>query len=61
MTGHHGVARMGELVLFDVGRGRKENNGAVQRIPGYGKPVEDVIMDGLVERLVAEVPASDAR
>ena len=76
VTGHHGVARMGELVLFDVGRGRKENNGAVQRIPGYGKPVEDIIQDGLVNGswpkflhpvpldeksiLVAAKPTSDA-
>lgn len=37
--GHHGVPRMGELVLFDVARGRREASGAVQRIPGFGKPV----------------------
>jgi formylglycine-generating enzyme required for sulfatase activity len=49
ISGHHGSARMGELVLFDVGRGRQENTGAVQRIPGYGKPVEDIIKDGLVD------------
>ena len=49
VSGHHGVARMGELVLFDLARGRTEANGAVQRIPGYGKKVEPVIADGLVE------------
>lgn len=38
--GHHGVPRMGELVLFDIGRGRRESGGAIQRIPGDGKPVE---------------------
>ncbi|MDO5553013.1 MAG: SUMF1/EgtB/PvdO family nonheme iron enzyme [Planctomycetia bacterium] len=32
--GHHGVSRMGELVLFDVKQGRKEAQGAVQRICG---------------------------
>ncbi|MFO7976806.1 MAG: LamG-like jellyroll fold domain-containing protein, partial [Candidatus Hydrogenedentota bacterium] len=37
--GHHGVRRMGELVLFDPARGRREAAGAIQRIPGYGKPV----------------------
>ena len=46
--GHHGVPRMGEMVIFDTARGRQENSGAVQRIPGYGKPVEDKIMDKLV-------------
>lgn len=48
VTGHHGVARMGELVLFDVSKGRQENSGAIQRIPGRGKPVEDTIKDELV-------------
>jgi formylglycine-generating enzyme required for sulfatase activity len=37
--GHHGVPRMGELVLFDVALGRREAEGAIQRIPGYGKKV----------------------
>ena len=40
VTGHHGVPRMGELVLFDVTRGRRECEGAVQRIPGWGKKIE---------------------
>ena len=38
--GHHGVPRMGELVLFDVGHGRRESAGTIQRIPGNGKPVQ---------------------
>ncbi|MCK5806132.1 MAG: hypothetical protein KAI66_25085, partial [Lentisphaeria bacterium] len=37
--GHHGVPRMGELVIFDVTRGRREAAGAVQRLPGRGRPV----------------------
>jgi formylglycine-generating enzyme required for sulfatase activity len=48
VSGHHGVARMGEMVVFDVSKGRQENSGAVQRIPGRGKPVEDRIKDELV-------------
>lgn len=40
VSGHHGVPRMGELVLFDVTRGRRECEGAVQRIPGWGKTIE---------------------
>jgi hypothetical protein len=40
VTGHHGVSRMGELVLFDVQKGRKEEHGAVERICGYPKEVE---------------------
>jgi formylglycine-generating enzyme required for sulfatase activity len=63
ISGHHGAARMGELVLFDVGQGRKEADGAVQRIPGYAKPVEPIIRDGLVEsswpKFVHPFPLSD--
>ena len=38
---------MGELVLFDTARGRREAEGVVQRIPGHGQKVEPVILDGL--------------
>ncbi|WCJ59810.1 SUMF1/EgtB/PvdO family nonheme iron enzyme [Fontisphaera persica] len=49
VSGHHGVPRMGELVLFDAARGRQSDAGAIQRIPGYGKPVKAVIRDALVD------------
>jgi formylglycine-generating enzyme required for sulfatase activity len=49
VSGHHGVPRMGELVILDSARGRHEADGAVQRIPGFGKKVEPTIADGLVE------------
>jgi len=45
--GHHGLPRMGEMILFDTGKGRFEADGVVQRIPGYGKKVEPVIQDNL--------------
>ena len=48
VTGHHGVARMGEMVIFDPGINRHEASGVVQRIPGFGKKVESVIKDQLV-------------
>lgn len=48
VSGHHGVARMGELVVFDPALGRQETDGVVQRIPGYGKKVERVVADFLV-------------
>ncbi|MFH1269126.1 MAG: hypothetical protein ABIK89_25645, partial [Planctomycetota bacterium] len=47
--GHHGTARAGELVLFDAGKGQAENEGVVQRIPGYGQTVEPMIRDALVD------------
>ena len=48
VSGHHGVARMGELVVLDTAVGRREADGVVQRIPGYGKKVKAVIVDRLV-------------
>ncbi|NIA14294.1 MAG: SUMF1/EgtB/PvdO family nonheme iron enzyme [Nitrospiraceae bacterium] len=48
VSGHHGVARMGELIIFDPAKGRHEADGVVQRIPGYGKKVEPIIADQLV-------------
>ncbi len=48
VSGHHGVARMGELVIFDPALGRRETEGVVQRIPGYGRKVERKIADHLV-------------
>ena len=48
VSGHHGVGRIGELLLLDPQRGRHEADGVVQRIPGRGRTVEPVIKDGLV-------------
>ena len=48
VSGHHGVGRVGELVILDPALGRHEADGVVQRIPGRGRPVEPVIQDGLV-------------
>jgi len=48
ISGHHGVPRMGELLIFDPALGRHQADGAVQQIPGYGKKVEPRITDGLV-------------
>lgn len=49
VSGHHGVTRMGELVLLDLAKGREEADGVVQRIPGRGRKVEPVIKDRLVD------------
>ncbi len=49
VSGHHGVPRMGELVLFDPSLGRHDATGAVRRIPGRDRPVEPVIRDQLVQ------------
>ena len=61
--GHHGVPRMGELTIIDPSQGRFEADGVVQRIPGYGRKVEPVILDNLVDnswpRFLHPVPLSD--
>jgi len=49
VSGHHGVARSGRLLIFDPKKGRKEADGVVQEIPGYGKTVEPIIKDRLVD------------
>ncbi|NOZ21443.1 MAG: SUMF1/EgtB/PvdO family nonheme iron enzyme [Planctomycetes bacterium] len=63
VTGHHGDRRMGELVLFDVNKGRREADGAVQKIPGYGKKVEPIIRDqltsGVWPKFLHPYPLSD--
>ncbi|NQT36873.1 MAG: SUMF1/EgtB/PvdO family nonheme iron enzyme [Planctomycetes bacterium] len=49
ISGHHGVPRMGELIVFDPALGQREADGVVQRIPGYGQKVEPIIRDNLVD------------
>jgi formylglycine-generating enzyme required for sulfatase activity len=63
VAGHHGSHREGELVLFDVGRGRHEADGAVQRIPGRGRRIEPLVRDQLTAaswpKFVHPYPLSD--
>ena len=56
--GHHGVTRMGEMVLFDTALGHKQTDGAVMRICGKEKKVapktnpkydDTLIVDNLVD------------
>lgn len=51
VSGHHGVPRMGELVILDPAISRFESDGVVQRIPGYGEKVEAITMDTLVDQV----------
>ncbi|MDH3346106.1 MAG: SUMF1/EgtB/PvdO family nonheme iron enzyme, partial [Kiritimatiellaceae bacterium] len=45
VSGHHGTARAGELILFDHSKSDFEADGAIQRIPGRGQKVDPVIID----------------
>ena len=47
LTGHHGLRRQGQLGLFDVTKGTEEGEGAIQLMPGYGKPVDPIVRDQL--------------
>lgn len=49
VSGHHDTQRMGDLILFDVAKGRHAADGVVQRIPGRGLTVEPLIRDGLTK------------
>ena len=48
--GHHELPRTGDLVIFDVAKGRFEADGVVQRIPGRGRKVEPVMLDLPIEQ-----------
>jgi formylglycine-generating enzyme required for sulfatase activity len=49
VTGHHGTHRSGRLLLLDPALGRYEATGVVQEIPGWGKQVEPVVADRIVD------------
>ncbi len=48
-TGHHGISRSGRMLVIDPAIGRKEAEGVVAEIPYYGKKVEPIVRDRLVE------------
>lgn len=48
-TGHHGVARAGRLLIFDVNKGQREAEGVVQEIPYRKKIVKPIVRDRLVD------------
>jgi formylglycine-generating enzyme required for sulfatase activity len=48
VSGHHGIARAGELWLFDHNISGFETEGARKRIPGRGKKIEPKIIDKYV-------------
>ena len=43
--GHHDLPRVGDLVIFDAGKSGFEADGAVQRIPGWGRKVQPALLD----------------
>lgn len=49
ISGHHGVARSGRMIVFDPAKGRKNVHGMVQEIPYRNRPIKELIKDRLVD------------
>ena len=63
ISGHHGVARSGRLIIFDPTKGRKNVQGMVQEIPHRNRPIQELIKDELVNgvwpQFVKPTPLND--
>lgn len=63
ISGHHGVARSGRLILFDPTKHRKGAAGIIQEIPHRNRPVTEFVKDELVNgvwpQFVKPTPLSD--
>lgn len=49
ISGHHGIARSGRMIVFDPAKGRKSVSGMVQEIPHRNRPIKEEIKDRLVD------------
>ena len=49
ISGHHGTARSGRLIIFDPAKSRKEEKGMIQELPFSRRPIVPLIKDELVE------------
>lgn len=49
ISGHHGIARSGRMIVFDPTKGRKNVAGMVQEIPYRNRPIKEEIKDRLVD------------
>ena len=63
ISGHHGVARSGRLILFDPSKGRKGVLGMTQEIPYRNRPIQTLIKDRLVDgvwpQFIKPTPVND--
>lgn len=63
ISGHHGVARSGRLMLFDPAKSRKEEKGVIQEIPFKGRKiipeVKDQLVDGVWPQFIKPYPLDD--
>lgn len=49
ISGHHGVARSGRMIVFDPAKGRKEVQGMACEIPFSKRPIVPLVLDELVK------------
>lgn len=63
ISGHHGVARSGRLILFDPAKARKGAAGMLQEIPHRNRPiveeVKDRLVDGVWPQFIKPSPLND--
>lgn len=63
ISGHHGIARSGRLILFDPAKARKGVEGMTQEIPFRNRPIVELIKDELVNgvwpQFIKPFPLSD--
>ena len=63
ISGHHGVARSGRLILFDPATARKGAAGMLQEIPHRNRPiveeVKDRLVDGVWPQFIKPSPLND--
>lgn len=63
ISGHHGIARSGRLILFDPTKSRKGVEGMIQEIPFRNRPIipeiKDELVDGVWPQFVKPTPLND--
>ncbi len=63
VSGHHGIARTGELHLFDISKGTIEESGRVHKYPSYGREyvaeTKDELVRGKWPQIIHPYPLSE--
>ena len=49
ISGHHGIARSGRLIIFDPNKARKGVDGMVQELPYKDRKIDPIVKDRLVD------------
>lgn len=64
ISGHHGIARSGRIILFDPSKARKGIEGMLQEIPYRNRPIipeiKDELVNGVWPQFVKPMPLDDS-